>query len=87
VSDQRWFWPKLSAEYSTEYSAETEYLARATETESQNYVFLVFFLKKSIRPATIKKKGLMTIVGPSAHFVYRLAGAKKRKKIEAAACC
>jgi hypothetical protein len=44
VSDQRWFWPKVSAEY----SAETEYSARATETESENNVFSkIIFLEKS----------------------------------------
>jgi hypothetical protein len=42
VSDRRWFRPNLSAEY----SAETEYSARATETESQNSVFFNFFQKK-----------------------------------------
>jgi integrase len=39
VSDQRWFWPKVSAEYSAEYSAEPEYSVPPAETESQNSAF------------------------------------------------
>jgi hypothetical protein len=34
VSDQRWFWAKVSAEYSAEYSPETEYSVPPAETES-----------------------------------------------------
>jgi hypothetical protein len=37
VSDQRWFRPKVSAEY----SAETEYSVPPAKTESQNSAFSV----------------------------------------------
>jgi hypothetical protein len=43
VSDRKWLRPKVSAVFSAEYSAETEYSARATETESENSICFDYF--------------------------------------------
>jgi capsular polysaccharide biosynthesis protein len=55
VSDRRWFWPKVSAEYSAKYSAETEYSVPPAETESQNSAFL------NIQSTKIVKKSMQII--------------------------
>jgi hypothetical protein len=43
VSEQKWLRYKVSSVYSAEYSAETEYLTPATETESENSIFKNFY--------------------------------------------
>jgi hypothetical protein len=56
VSDRRWFRPKLLANYTSEYSAETEYSASATDTKSQKSAFLFLALKK-----VLKKRRLIVV--------------------------